>query len=46
MWQEAGVILIVGGAVVYLIRKIAGRPRRGASTFVPLSKVRRGDDCH
>lgn len=46
MWQEVGVVLIVGGAVAYLFRKIAGRPRRGTSTFVPLSEVRRRDDCH
>ncbi len=47
MWQEAGVVLVVGAAVVYLIRKIFGRPRRGTSTFVPLAKIRRPeDDCH
>lgn len=46
MWQEAGVVLIVSGAVAYLVRKIFGRPRKGTSTFVPLSKVKKRDDCH
>lgn len=47
MWQEVGVVLVVGGAIVYLVRKIFGRPRKGTSTFVPLAKVKRRDeDCH
>jgi hypothetical protein len=46
MWQEAGVALVVAGAVVYLLRRLIGKPARGSTTFVPLSKVRKRDDCH
>ena len=43
MWQEAGVVLIVGGAVAYLARKVFGvRPRaRKTQSFVPLSDLKR-----
>lgn len=43
MWQEVGVVLIVGGAVVYLARKLFGpgpRSKRPRS-FVPLSDLKR-----
>jgi hypothetical protein len=43
MWQEVGVVLIVGAAVVYLARKVFGagpRPRPTRS-FVPLTDLKR-----
>jgi uncharacterized membrane-anchored protein YhcB (DUF1043 family) len=54
-WQEMGVALIVGGAVAFLVLRVAGRRRRRkpAQTFVPLTSVKhrrnepRGDSgCH
>lgn len=53
MWQETGVVLIVAGAVVFLLRRfglLRGRAARGTETFVPLASVKkasrtdRGDD--
>ena len=43
MWQEAGVVVVVGAAVAYLARKLFGTvPRRKApTTFVPLSQLKR-----
>ena len=43
MWQEAGVAVIVGGALAYLARKLfASAPRKKAPTsFVPLSDLKR-----
>jgi hypothetical protein len=43
MWQEAGVVVIVGGAVVYLARKLFGvGPRvRKPKSFIPLSDLKR-----
>jgi len=43
MWQELGVIVIVGGAVAYLARKFFGTaPRRKPPpSFVPLSQLKR-----
>lgn len=43
MWQDAGVILIVGGAVYYLYRKLFGRPSKktAPTSFVPLSQVKK-----
>lgn len=45
MWQEAGVVLIVGGAVGYLARKLFGlgpRPKpKQPPSFVPLSDLKR-----
>jgi hypothetical protein len=43
MWQEAGVVMIVGSAVAYLARKLFGagpRPKKTQS-FVPLSDLKR-----
>jgi len=43
MWQEAGVIVIVSGAVAYLARKLFGvgpKPKKPPS-FVPLSDLKR-----
>ena len=54
-WQEIGVVVIVGGAVAFLVLRVAGRRRRKkpAQTFVPLTslKNRREDppddpQCH
>lgn len=49
-WQEAGVALIVLGAVAFLARRLFGRatPRPKAATFVPLRdlKKKRDDGCH
>jgi hypothetical protein len=43
MWQEVGVVVIVGGAVAYLARKLFGAaPRRKTPpSFVPLSQLKR-----
>ena len=43
MWQEAGVAVIVGGALAYLARKFfVSAPRKKATTsFVPLSQLKR-----
>ena len=43
MWQEAGVVLIVVGAVAYLARKLFGvGPRKKVpQSFVPLSQLKR-----
>ena len=53
MWQEAGVVVIVSGALVFLARRLFGRvrPKKKASvTFVPLGQVKRGPQggggCH
>ena len=49
-WQEAAVIVIVLGAIAFLVARIAGVRRRSskpAETFVPLDRVRKRDDgCH
>ena len=45
MWQEAGVVAIVAGALVFLARRLFGRlgPKKpGTVTFVPLGRVKRG----
>jgi hypothetical protein len=43
MWQEAGVVLVVGAAVAYLARKLfsIGPRRKPPTSFVPLSQVKR-----
>jgi hypothetical protein len=45
MWQETGVVVVVGGALVYLARKLFGvGPRaraRKPQSFVPLSDLKR-----
>jgi hypothetical protein len=44
MWQEAGVLVVVGGAVVYLARKLFGigvRPKKKPAGFVPLSSLKK-----
>jgi hypothetical protein len=43
MWQEVCVVLVVSGAVCYLVRKLLGTgPRpKAPTTFVPLSQLRR-----
>lgn len=56
-WQEIGVVLVIAGAVLFLLDRVVGLRRRRkqpAQTFVPLSKLRkdraRGTDekpgCH
>ncbi|MCC7125728.1 MAG: hypothetical protein IT178_12830 [Acidobacteria bacterium] len=42
-WQDAGVIVIVGAAVVYLVRKFTTRPPRRTmpDAFITLDKVKR-----
>ena len=54
-WQEMGVALIVGGAVAFLVLRVAGRRRRQkpAETFVPLTSLKKrgdpppeGPGCH
>ena len=53
IWQEAGVVVIVAGAVVFLARRLFGRfgPKKPATTFIPLRTVKRhsgsgGGGCH
>jgi hypothetical protein len=42
MWQEAGVVLLVGGAVYYLVRTLFGSPpSRTTTSFVPLKDLRK-----
>jgi hypothetical protein len=43
MWQELVVAAIVGGAVVYLLRKfgIGRRKPKPPATFVPVSDLKR-----
>jgi hypothetical protein len=48
-WQDAGVALIVLGALWFLFRRAFGAPpKKGTTTFVPLGQVKRRDDrgCH
>jgi hypothetical protein len=43
MWQEAGVVVVVGGAVYYLVRRFIG-PRKSSKpsqSFVSLSELKR-----
>ncbi len=45
-WQDAGVVLIVGAAAVYLVRTFIWRPKRPTkvtTTFIPLERVKRPD---
>lgn len=47
-WQTFAVSLIVAAAVLYLARRFvlpSRRRERPARTFIPLSKVKRRDDC-
>ncbi len=41
-WQDAGVILIVGAAIAYVVRKfvLPSRPRAQAATFVSIQQVK------
>jgi hypothetical protein len=43
MWQEAGVVIVVAGAVGYLARKLFGAApgKKTSSSFVPLSQLKR-----
>lgn len=43
MLQETGVVMIVGGAVFYLARKLFGAApkRKPPASFVPLSDLKR-----
>jgi hypothetical protein len=48
-WQDAVVLLIVLGAVAFLLRRSVGariRRKRPAQSFVPLSAVKKRTDCH
>ena len=49
-WQDAGVALIVLGALFFLAQRLFGfgpRKKTGTETFVPLGQVRRRhDSCH
>lgn len=40
-WQEAGVVLVVGGAIVYIVRKflLPAKPAK-KPTFIPLSQLK------
>lgn len=41
-WQDGGVILIVGAAVYYLIRKflLPAKPKAGPATFVSIQQLK------
>jgi hypothetical protein len=41
-WQDAGVILIVGAAVAYIIRKffLPPKPRSTPATFISVQQVK------
>lgn len=41
-WQDVGVVLIVGAAVAYVVRKflLPARPRAKAATFVSVQQLR------
>jgi hypothetical protein len=42
MWQEGGVVLVVGGAIYYLARKFFARPAsRTTTSFVPLKDLKK-----
>jgi hypothetical protein len=49
-WQDLAVLLIVGGAVVFLVRRVLPGKPEPAQTFVPLTQVKRRRDhdagCH
>ncbi|HEX7086813.1 MAG TPA: hypothetical protein VF198_10650 [Vicinamibacterales bacterium] len=52
-WQELAVVLIVVGAVAFLVSRFVTprRARKGSQTFVPLASVRKrppsdGGCCH
>lgn len=53
-WQQAGVWVIVGGAVLFLIGRIVGlrrRRSRQAQSFVPIAALKKSRDardrsCH
>lgn len=42
-WQDIGVVIVVGGAVYYLARKVFGSPRqkKPATTFIPLDRLKK-----
>lgn len=49
MVQEAGVAIIVIGAVAFLVRRFffsGGRKPKKATTFVPLTKLKKKPDDH
>lgn len=41
-WQEVGVIVVVGAAVAYLVRKFMLPPKRGAKpvTFISIQQLK------
>ena len=42
MWQDAGVVLVVGGAIYYLARHFFARPAaRTTTSFVSLKDLKR-----
>jgi hypothetical protein len=43
-WQDAGVIIVVGSAVAYLVRKflLPARPRARAATFISVQQLKSG----
>jgi hypothetical protein len=49
-WQDLGVLLVVAGAVLFLLRRMLPGRQKAAQTFVPLDAIkhRREHDkgCH
>jgi hypothetical protein len=41
-WQDAGVVLIVGTAVAYVVRKflLPAKPRSKAATFISIQQLK------
>lgn len=41
-WQDAGVVLIVGGAIAYVVRKflLPPKPKSKAATFIPIQQIK------
>jgi hypothetical protein len=41
-WQDAGVVLIVGGAIAYIVRKfiLPRKPKGGATTFISIQQIK------
>jgi hypothetical protein len=47
MLQEGATVLVVLGAVVFLLRRMFGRaPEKQGSTFIPISKLKKKPDDH
>ena len=41
-WQDGGVVLIVGAALAYIVRKfvLPAKPKGGAATFISIQQIK------